>query len=98
MNVASYCLTQQHRDAGLSLELDRDDHVYLLLRDQVLKVWDDGPKVTLVEVLFEAERALEQLCGGFYCPLKLEKIHCPGCQFVKENLCDWPYSSIEDWK
>lgn len=28
----------------------------------------------------------------FKCPIGLDKIHCPSCQFQKEGLCDYPYS------
>ena len=27
------------------------------------------------------------------CPIGLDKIHCPSCQFQKQGLCDYPYRS-----
>ena len=25
------------------------------------------------------------------CPIKLDKVHCRSCDFIKEGLCDYPY-------
>lgn len=32
-----------------------------------------------------------------YCPVEEKEIECPaGCKFIKEGLCDYPYSCVND--
>ena len=92
MDILDYCLLKEHRDAGLTLEVDREDRVHLKQGDKVIKTWDDGLAVTVLDVRRAAEVVIDP------CPIGLDKIHCQSCSFQKETFCDWPYSAINERK
>jgi len=81
MNILTGMLKEQHREAGLYLDQDKEGFIYLKSGGKVLKFWH-GATVKLQEIADEAEHQLKRITAERQ--LKLDLIHKNYLERVQE--------------